>query len=353
MVSHDEATRVEAFGRTPERILLAHGSGGRLTQELVHNLFLPAFENPRLAALSDSAVLPELPSGARPVLTTDAFVVDPPLFPGGDVGYLSVCGTVNDLAVAGARPLYLTWALVLEEGTEGALIRHCVEGARRAAAEAGIEIVAGDTKVVPRGKGDRIYITTAGLGLLPPGRDVGDTRIERGDVLLVSGPIGDHGATIMACRHDLSGEGLRSDCAPLNGLTEALFSAGIDVRAMHDPTRGGIVTTCHEVAQRTGLRIVLQEPAIPVRPQVEAVCEVLGLDPLAMPCEGRALIWVPESDVERALAVLRARPEGCAAARIGHVAVGGTERAPVVLANALGVERPLDLLSGTGLPRIC
>jgi hydrogenase expression/formation protein HypE len=352
-VSDQAGVQGDGGGHAPERILLAHGSGGRLTQELVRGLFLPAFENPQLATLSDAAVPPALPPDCRPVLTTDAFVVDPPVFPGGDVGYLSVCGTVNDLAVAGARPLYLTWALVLEEGAEGALIRRCVEGARRAAAEAGVEIVAGDTKVVPRGKGDRIYITTAGLGVMPAGREVGDARIETGDALLVSGPIGDHGATIMACRHDLSGEGLRSDCAPLNGLTEALFAAGIDVRAMHDPTRGGVVTTCHEVAQRTGLRIVLQEPAIPVRPQVAAVCEVLGLDPLTVPCEGRVLIWVPESDAARALAVLRSRPDGREAARIGRVTVGGAQRAPVALTNVLGVERPLDLLSGAGLPRIC
>ncbi len=337
----------------PERILLAHGSGGRLTQELVRSLFLPAFENPQLAALSDAAVLPELPAGARPVLTTDAFVVDPPIFPGGDVGYLSVCGTVNDLSVAGAQPLHLTWALVLEEGAAGDLIRRCVEGARRAAAEAGVAIVAGDTKVVPRGKGDRIYITTAGLGIMPPGRAVGDGCIQPGDALLVSGPVGDHGATIMACRHELSGPGLRSDCAPLNGLTEALFGAGVDVRAMHDPTRGGVVTTCHEVAQRTGLRIVLEESALPVRPEVLAVCEVLGLDPLAAPCEGRALIWVPEHDARRALAALQARPDGLGAARIGRMTAASAGQAPVAIVNALGVERPLDLLSGAGLPRIC
>jgi len=352
-LDHDQTAVGIAAAQTPERILLAHGSGGRLTQELVRSLFLPAFENPQLAALSDAAVLPELPAGSRPVLTTDAFVVDPPIFPGGDVGYLSVCGTVNDLSVSGARPLHLTWALVLEEGAEGELIRRCVEGAQRAAAEAGVAIVAGDTKVVPRGKGDRIYITTAGLGIMPPGRAVGDARIAPGDALLVSGPVGDHGATIMACRHELSGAGLRSDCAPLNGLTEALFSAGIDVHSMHDPTRGGVVTTCHEVAQRTGLRIVLRESELPVRPQVLAVCEVLGLDPLAVPCEGRALIWVPEGEVQRALAVLHARPDGRDAACIGRMTAGGASRAPVVLVNALGVERPLDLLSGAGLPRIC
>jgi len=195
----------------PERILLAHGSGGRMTQELIRELFLPALANPHLSLLSDAAVLPELPAGSRPVLTTDAFVVDPAIFPGGDLGYLSVCGTVNDLVVSGAKPLFLTWALVLEEGAPGDLIAACTAGTSRAAAEAGVQVVAGDTKVVPRGKGDGIYITTAGLGALPGGRDWGDHRIEVGDAVMVTGPIGDHGATIMACRHEIGGERLVSD----------------------------------------------------------------------------------------------------------------------------------------------
>ncbi len=342
-----------AEGKLPERILLAHGSGGRLTQELVRGLFLPALDNPALATLTDAAALPPLPADSRPVLTTDAFVVTPAEFPGGDLGYLSVCGTVNDLAVAGARPLHLTWALVLEEGAAGDLVRRCAEGAARAAAEAGVCIVAGDTKVVQRGKGDGLYITTAGLGSLPADRVVGDYQIRPGDALLVSGPIGDHGATIMACRHELAGEGLTSDCAPLNHLTECLFTAGLGVRAMHDPTRGGVVTTCHEVTQRANVRIVLHEAAIPVRPEVRVVCELLGLDPLTIPCEGRALIWVDAAGADRALEMLRDRPEGREAARIGTVAPPEVGRAPVTLVNALGAERPLDLLSGAGLPRIC
>jgi hydrogenase expression/formation protein HypE len=340
-------------GDAPERILLSHGSGGRLTQELVRDLFAPAFANPHLAPLSDAALLPELPSGARPVLTTDAFVVDPPVFPGGDLGYLSVCGTVNDLAVAGARPAFLTWALILEEGADGGFVAACTRGAARAAGEAGVAIVAGDTKVVPRGKGDRLYITTAGLGILPPGRNVGDECIRPGDVLIVSGPIGDHGATIMAARHDLSGRGLTSDVAPLGGMTEALFGAGVALRAMHDPTRGGVVTTCHEVARRSGLRLLLHEPGVPVRDEVRAVCELLGLDPLAVPCEGRALIWVAPEDAERALEVLHGRPEGRGAAAIGTAEAAARGRAPVTLRNAFGAERPLDLLSGADLPRIC
>ncbi|MGD1148662.1 MAG: hydrogenase expression/formation protein HypE [Thermoanaerobaculaceae bacterium] len=338
--------------KPPDRILLAHGGGGRLTQELVRELFLPALSNPALKVLSDSAVLPELPPG-RPALTTDAFVVDPPVFPGGDLGYLSVCGTVNDLAVAGAAPVALTWALVLEEGLEIDLLRTFVAGAARAAAEAGVSIVAGDTKVVPRGKGDRAYVTTAGLGVVPVGRDLGDHRVAAGDAVLVSGPLGDHGSTVMACRHKLAGVGLRSDCAPLAGLVAALLASGVEVHAMHDPTRGGLATTCHEVASRSGLRVVLEQAAVPVRPEVRGVCEVLGLDPLYVACEGRIVAFVAPGDADRALQVLRDHPLGQGAARVGWVTERGRGEAPVVLRTLYKTERPLDLLAGAELPRIC
>ena len=293
--------------RAPATLLLAHGSGGRLTHELVREAFLPVLGNRFLATLTDAAVLPELPPG-RPALTTDAFVVDPAVFPGGDLGYLSVVGTVNDLAMVGARPLWLTWALVLEEGAPGELISTCATGAARAAAEAGIAIVAGDTKVVPRGKGDGIYATTAGLGVVPLGRDVGDHRIMPGDAVLVSGPIGDHGATIMACRH-----GLGSD----------------------------------------GLRIHLDELAIPVRPEVRAVCEVLGLEVLSLACEGRVVAWVAKRDAGAALAAMRAHPGGEGAAIIGRVDERRAGEVGLVLETAAGGRRPLDLLSGSDLPRIC
>ncbi len=337
---------------TPERLLLAHGAGGRLTQELVRNAFLPALGNPILATLSDAAVLPELPPG-RPALTTDAFVVDPPVFPGGDLGYLSIVGTVNDLAMAGARPQWLTWALILEEGAEGELIAACVEGTARAAHEAGVQVVAGDTKVVPRGKGDRIYAVTAGLGVVPAGRELDDRRITPGDAILVSGPIGDHGATIMACRHGLGSEQLRSDCAPEAALVEALFDSGADVRSLHDPTRGGLLTVCYEVAERSGLRLVLDEAAIPVRPQVRAVCEVLGLEALSLACEGRMVAWVRGSDADRALAALAGHPAGRGAALIGRVSERAEGSVPLVLETTVGGLRPLDLLSGSDLPRIC
>lgn len=339
------------MGKT-DTILLAHGGGGRLTHELVAQTFLPAFSNPALAVLSDSAVLPEMPPG-RPALTTDAFVVDPVEFPGGDLGYLSVCGTVNDLAVAGARPLWLTFALVLEEGLNLALLERLTAGAARAAGEAGVAIVAGDTKVVPRGKGDRAFAITAGLGVVPPGRDCGDHRIGPGDAILVSGPIAEHGATIVACRHGLAGAQLRSDCAPLVGLAARLLEGGVDVHAMHDPTRGGVATTCNEVAARSGTRLVLDETAIPVRPEVSAVCEVLGLDPLYVACEGRLLAWVAEGDDERALDLLRSHPLGAGARRIGRVEAASRGLSPVAVRTPYGVERPLDLLAGGEVPRIC
>jgi hydrogenase expression/formation protein HypE len=338
--------------KDPERILLAHGGGGRLTQELVREVFLPALSNPALAALSDSALLEKLPPG-RPALTTDAFVVDPPVFPGGDLGYLSVCGTVNDLAVAGARPVALTWALVLEEGLEIALLETFVRGAARAAREAGVPIVAGDTKVVPRGKGDRAYVATAGLGVVPPGRDVGDHRVKPGDAIIVSGPVGDHGATVMACRHKLVGEGLRSDCAPLAGIAELLLESGAEVHALHDPTRGGLATTCHEVASRAGVRIVLDQGSVPVRPEVRGVCELLGLDPLYVACEGRLVAWVAEGDADGVETLLNKHPLGKGAARVGRVEPRTADGAPVVLRTLYNTERPLDLLAGWELPRIC
>jgi hydrogenase expression/formation protein HypE len=338
--------------KRPERVLLAHGGGGRLTRKLVEELFLPALDNPHLATLTDAAVLPGLPPG-RPAMSTDAFVVDPPVFSGGDIGCLSICGTVNDVAMSGARPLWLTWALILEEGADGELIETCARGAALAAAEAGVQVVAGDTKVVPRGKGDGLFAVTTGLGVVPPGRDLDDSHIKAGDVVLVSGPIGDHGATILAHRHGLDAPGLKSDCAPLNDLTETVLESGVEVRSMHDPTRGGVVTVCHEVAERGAVRIALDEKALPVRREVAGVCDLLGMDPLALACEGRVLVWVAEADAERALEVMRRHPKGCGAALIGRVEAAKAGAPPVLLNTRVGGVRPLDLLSGHDLPRIC
>jgi hydrogenase expression/formation protein HypE len=338
--------------KVPDRVLLAHGGGGHLTRRLVEELFLPALHNPHLETLTDAAVLPEMPPG-RPALTTDAFVVDPPIFSGGDLGCLSICGTVNDLAMSGARPLWLTWALILEEGAEGELLETCVRGAARAAEDAGITVVAGDTKVVPRGKGDGLFAVTAGLGVVPPGRDLSDAHITAGDKILVSGPIGDHGATVLAHRHDLTAAGLKSDCAPLGGLVETLLESGAEIRALHDPTRGGVVTVCHEVAARSGAKVVLEETALPVRREVAGVCDLLGLDPLALACEGRALVWVAEGDAERALEAMRSHHLGAESEMIGTMETGTAGAPPVVMNTRVGGERPLDLLSGRDLPRIC
>ncbi len=331
------------------RIVLAHGGGGRLTRELVRSLFLPPLANPQLAALADAAVLPW--PGGQLAFTTDAFVVDPPLFPGGDLGYLSVCGTVNDLAMVGARPVALSWALILEEGLEEELLTTFVSGAQRACREAEVPLVAGDTKVVPRGKGDRCFITTAGVGVVEGG-ELGDGRVRPGDAILVSGPVGEHGATVLAARHGLAGD-LRSDVAPLWRQVAALLASGVELHALHDPTRGGVATVCYEVAERTGLRVELEEEAIPVRPAVQAVMEVLGLDPLYVACEGRFLAFVAPGDAERAVAVLRGLPEAGEARPIGTVQPRRTDQAPVVLRTAFGTWRPLDLLSGAELPRIC
>ncbi len=338
--------------KVPKRVLLAHGGGGRLTRQLVEELFLPALRNPHLETLTDAAVLPEMPPG-RPAMTTDAFVVDPPVFAGGDLGCLSIFGTVNDLAMGGARPLWLTWALILEEGVEGELLETCVRGAAGAAEAAGVVVVAGDTKVVPRGKGDGLFAVTAGLGVVPPGRDLSDAHIRPGDAILVSGPIGDHGATILAHRHGLDAPGLRSDCGPLTGLVEGLLDSGVAVRSLHDPTRGGVVTVCHEVAGRSGCRVLLSEEELPVRREVSGVCDLLGLDPLALACEGRALVWVAAEDAERAVEAMREHPAGAETVAIGRMADAAAGTPPVVMRTGVGGERPLDLLSGLDLPRIC
>lgn len=332
-----------------QQILLAHGGGGRLTRELIKSEFLPQLTNPYLADLADAAVLP-IPAG-KLAFTTDAFVVDPPIFPGGDLGYLSICGTINDLAMVGAKPLALSWALILEEGLDEKLLRVFVAGAARACQEVGVPLVAGDTKVVPRGKGDGAFVTTAGVGVVE-GEPLADSRIQVGDVVIVSGSLGEHGATVLAARHGLGGD-LQSDVAPLWPLVAQLLAAQVEVHALHDPTRGGVATVCYEVAERTSLRVELEEAAIPVRPAVRAVMEVLGLDPLYVACEGTFLAFIAASDEERALAVLKAHPLGRGACTIGRVTARSESQLPLVLKTLYGTYRPLDLLSGAELPRIC
>jgi hydrogenase expression/formation protein HypE len=326
-------------------VLLGHGSGGRLSQELVARHFLPYLGNEVLEELLDSAVLGDL------ALTTDAYVVTPRTFPGGDLGRLAVCGTVNDLVVVGARPLGLTAAFILEEGLPLEEVDMLAASMRLAAGEAGVPIVAGDTKVVPRGACDGCFITTAGVGRLEESFRPSPEKVRPGDSVLVSGTIADHGIAVMACREGIPLEGdLESDVAPLGGLVEALREAGLDVHAMRDPTRGGVVQSLLEIAGAAGVRIALEEDALPVRPTVLAACELLGLDPLYVANEGKALVILPEAQADRALDVLREHPLGRDAARIGMVTDG---EASCEMRTAIGARRSLRMASGELLPRIC
>jgi hydrogenase expression/formation protein HypE len=332
-----------------ERITLAHGAGGKATHDLVEGLFVEELRNEALAPLGDSALVA---GGGRLALTTDSYVVRPLFFPGGDIGELAVNGTVNDLAVAGARPLWLTAGFVLEEGLAVDDLRRVARSMAAAARRAGVAVVAGDTKVVERGRADGLYVTTAGVGVVPDGLALGPELVRAGDRVLLSGPIGDHGMAVMLARGDLGLEvDLASDSAPLHDLTAALLASGDGVRWMRDPTRGGLATTLVELAGAAGAGVRLEETAIPVRPEVHAACEVLGIDPLNVANEGRLVAVVGPEAEEAALAALRAHPLGREARAIGTV-VEDAERL-VVLETALGGARIVDMLVGDPLPRIC
>ncbi len=338
--------------KSVSRILLAHGSGGELSRELIHDVFARAFDNPLLNAMGDSAVLGELPPG-RVALTTDSYVVQPLFFPGGDIGELAVCGTVNDLAVIGARPLYLTAGFILEEGVPVDDLKRIVASMADTARSAGVLIVTGDTKVVDRGAADGIFINTAGVGVIPPGIDLGPHRLQPGDAILVNGTVGDHGLAVMMQREGLVfGSTLESDTAPLNGLIEALLAALPDrVHWMRDATRGGVATVLNEWVEGTDVGIALTEAQIPVREEVRAACEFLGLDPLYAANEGKVIIAVEGASVEAALAVLQAHPLGRDAAVIGQVTEAHHGR--VTLETPYGARRILQMLTGAQLPRIC
>lgn len=329
-------------------ITLDYGSGGLQTARLIEEVLLPAFDNPALAPLGDGAVLPAL--GGAPVFSTDSFVVTPWRFPGGDIGKLAVCGTVNDLCMAGGTPRYLSLSLILEEGFALADLKTVVASAARAARQAGVQIVTGDTKVVERGRGDGIYINTAGIGVLrAPG--LGRQALQAGDTVLVSGSVGCHGAAVLMARGDLPCEGaLRSDCQPLQDLSAAALDAG-GVRMLRDPTRGGVATTLNEFVEGSALGIELEEEAIPVEEPVAAACDLLGLDPLYAACEGRMLVVCAPGRAEAILAALRALPGGQGAVAIGRVTAARPGQ--VVLHNALGGSRILGKLTGAQLPRIC
>jgi len=334
-----------------DHIVLGHGSGGLLTHRLIRNLFLEAFDNPALRRGDDAAVL-TLDRPGRLAVTTDAHIVSPLFFPGGDIGRLAICGTVNDLAVLGAQPRWLTASFILEEGLALADLRRVVESMRQAAEEAGVQVVAGDTKVAERGKADGLFIQTTGVGWIPDGRDVGGALAKAGDVVLVSGPLGDHGLAVLAARGQLGfAIDVESDVAPLNGLVESLFGSGAEVHVLRDPTRGGLATTLNEIARQSAVAITLDEASIPVRAAVASACELLGFDPLYIANEGRLIVVVAGASAEAALAALCRHPLGWEARRIGQVEAGPPGR--VRLRTRLGTTRVVEMLSGEMLPRIC
>ena len=333
-----------------DAVELAHGGGGLKTAALIDRLFVPAFRNPFLAALGDGAVL--CVGDERLAFTTDTFVVRPLFFPGGDIGSLAVYGTANDLAMCGAQPLFLSAGLVLEEGLALAELERVVASMAEACRRVGAPLVTGDTKVVDKGKGDGLFVNTSGVGRVRDGVPIAPDRARPGDVVLVSGPVGDHGIAVMAAREGIELEtALRSDSAPVGELVDALLRAAPATRVLRDPTRGGLATALCEIARasRVGLRI--EEAAVPVRPEVQGACELLGFDPLYVACEGRFLAVVPRAHEEQALAALLALPEGAQARRIGQV----TEEDPgrVVAKTRIGSHRLLERLSGEQLPRIC
>jgi hydrogenase expression/formation protein HypE len=330
---------------------MGHGSGGKMSHELIGRMFRPPFDNEALRAANDAAVVHVAP-GARLAISTDSHVVTPLFFPGGDIGRLAVCGTVNDIAVMGAEPRYLTAGFILEEGLPQRTLARVVASMQAAAAEAGVAIVAGDTKVVEKGKADGLYINTSGVGLVPAGVELGGERARPGDVVLLSGPMGDHGIAVLAARGELGFEAaVESDVAPLNRLAAAALQAGEQVRVMRDPTRGGVASTLNEIARQSGVAIILDEKALPVRPAVAAACEMLGFDPLYIANEGKLLVIVGRDQADAVLAAMRAAPYGADTVIIGVVREQPARR--VLLRTALGSLRIVDMLAGEMLPRIC
>jgi hydrogenase expression/formation protein HypE len=345
--------RRNKFYLRDEHITLSHGSGGKATHNLIEGVFAPAFSNPLLDRMDDAATFVTDGGIQRMAFTTDTYVVSPLFFPGGDIGKLAVYGTINDLAMAGAQPLYLSAGFILEEGFPIADLRRIVASMAKAASEAGIAIITGDTKVVQRGKVDGLFINTAGIGVVRATGTIGQNQLQPGDRVLLSGPIGDHGTAIMLARESLDIESeIQSDSAPLHTLVASLLdTVGENVHCLKDPTRGGVATSLNEMAIASEVAIVLDEPAIPVRPEVRGACEILGLDPLTIANEGKLLAIVATEAAEIALATLRAHPLGQEAALIGIVQAEPT--AMVFLRTDIGGKRVLDMLVGDPLPRIC
>ena len=344
----------KAYGRPLDlrqgRVEMMHGSGGRAMAQLIDELFASRLDNPYPGRGNDAAVLPA--AVGRLVVSTDSHVVSPLFFPGGDIGCLSVNGTINDVAVMGATPLYLAAGFILEEGFPLADLARIVDSMAQAATAAGVPVVAGDTKVVQRGRGDGVYITTTGVGVVADGEDWSGDRARPGDRIIVSGGIGEHGMAIMAERESIGfAADIVSDTAPLHGLIAAMRASGADIHVLRDPTRGGVATTLNEIARQSRVGMMLQENAVPLQPQVAAACEFLGLDPLYVANEGKLLAIVAAGDAERLLAAMRAHPLGRHAALIGSV--HDDAHCFVQMSTSLGGRRIVDWLSGDQLPRIC
>lgn len=331
-------------------VILAHGGGGRIMHDLLESLILPSFRNPALEARHDAAVV-EI-GGARLAFTTDSYVVSPYVFPGGDIGTLAVNGTINDLAMAGARPVYLSASLILEEGFPMDALRRVVASMSESARAAGVEIVTGDTKVVDRGKGDGVFINTAGIGWVEHALSIGPTSVRAGDAIIVSGDIGRHGIAIMAIREGLSFETtIESDTAPLWDAVEALLNAGIEIHCLRDLTRGGLASALVEIAEAGHVGVEIDESRIRVREDVQGACEILGLDPMYVANEGRFVAFVPRNDSERTVSLMRACPGGSDACVIGSVCENSAGL--VTAKTSLGTKRIVDMFSGEQLPRIC
>jgi hydrogenase expression/formation protein HypE len=333
------------------QIILGHGSGGKLSHDLIGDLFIPPFDNPILRAGNDAGVV-QLSPNSKIAISTDSHVVWPLFFKGGDIGRLAVCGTVNDVAMMGASPLYLTAGFILEEGLEIGLLELVVASMKEAAAEASVEIIAGDTKVVEKGKGDGLYINTSGVGQVMDGVSIGGDKAQPGDLIILSGPVGDHGIAVLSARGDLGFEAdVQSDVAPLNSLVAAMLAASNNIHVLRDPTRGGVASTLNEIARQSQTGILLEELRIPVRPPVRAACEMLGFDPLYIANEGKLLAFVSHDDAGRVLEAMKAMPYGREAVIVGEVIK--EPRGRVLLKTVLGTTRILDTLAGELLPRIC
>jgi hydrogenase expression/formation protein HypE len=332
-----------------DTILLAHGSGGKLSHELVEKEFLPFLANPALSKLDDSAIFE---ASGRLAFTTDGYVVNPIFFPGGNIGKLAVCGTVNDLSMNGAKPLYLSLSAIIEEGFLLRELERIVQSIKKASEEAGVSIITGDTKVVNRGQADKLFITTSGVGIVRPGVDISGANARTGDKVLLSGTVGDHGIAIMSRREGLKfSMTLKSDCAPLNKLVSQMLEVSSRIHCLRDPTRGGLATTLNELARQSNAGIVIEEAKIPVKEEVKAACELLGLDPIYVANEGKLVAIVDPADADQILARMRKNRYGRDAAIIGEV----TNQHPgkVVMKTRLGPSRIVDMLSGELLPRIC